>query len=93
MERNKEAQNAVLIDLQNEMKSLKSLLVNRRPTVPEQGSSAPSTPTDGLSSRLAATLNASGSRAGIPAWQMAATQSSSDTPTEASSSTEDEVKK
>ncbi|KAG1046080.1 hypothetical protein G6F43_011170 [Rhizopus delemar] len=93
LERNKEAQNAVLIDLQNEMKSLKSLLVNRRPTVPEQGSSASSTPTDGLSSRLAATLNASGSRAGIPAWQMAATQSSSDTPTEASSSTEDEVKK
>ncbi|CAO3703792.1 unnamed protein product [Rhizopus stolonifer] len=44
LERNKEAQNAVLTELQNEMKSLKSLLINRRPNVPEQGSSTPTTP-------------------------------------------------
>ncbi|KAI9486345.1 MAG: peroxisomal membrane anchor protein conserved region-domain-containing protein, partial [Benjaminiella poitrasii] len=86
LERNKEAQNSVLVDLQNEMKSLKSLLVSRRTaasTVLDQTSSAPTTPilnntntgisspTDGLSSRLAATINSSGARAGIPAWQMA----------------------
>ncbi|ORE13132.1 hypothetical protein BCV71DRAFT_246503 [Rhizopus microsporus] len=80
LERNKEAQNAVLVDLQNEMKSLKSLLLNRRttPNSLEPASSAPTSPaTDGLSSRLSATLNAGGSRVGIPAWQMAATQASS----------------
>ncbi|KAI7907041.1 peroxisomal membrane anchor protein conserved region-domain-containing protein [Cokeromyces recurvatus] len=86
LERNKESQNAVLVDLQNEMKSLKSLLVSRRTatsTVLDQISSAPtspalsntpvgiSSPIDGLSSRLAATINSSGTRAGIPAWQMA----------------------
>lgn len=96
MERNKESQNAALTELQNEMKSLKSLLVSRRPAV-EQVSSAPSTPTgttttttttntpapvtssptDGLSSRLAATINGTGNRAGIPAWQMASQSSSS----------------
>ncbi|ORE12073.1 hypothetical protein BCV72DRAFT_246534 [Rhizopus microsporus var. microsporus] len=80
LERNKEAQNAVLVDLQSEMKSLKSLLLNRRttPNSLEPASSAPTSPaTDGLSSRLSATLNAGGSRVGIPAWQMAATQASS----------------
>ncbi|KAI8365365.1 peroxisomal membrane anchor protein conserved region-domain-containing protein [Radiomyces spectabilis] len=84
LDRNKEAQAAILNDLQNEIKSLKSLMLSRRPTTPgssllEQGSSSnpiqsPSTPgasTDGLSPRLAATLNA-GNRPGIPAWQMAA---------------------
>lgn len=100
MERNKEAQNAVLVDLQNEMKSLKSLLVSRRATsnIVDQVSSAPITPpatastptpavntatpatvaspTDGLSSRLSATINGSNARAGIPAWQMAAAQAS-----------------
>ncbi|KAI8979854.1 peroxisomal membrane anchor protein conserved region-domain-containing protein [Mycotypha africana] len=103
LDRNKEAQNAALLDLQNEMKSLKSLLVNRRApsTVLDQVSSAPSTPTtigstattamtspsptDGLSSRLSATLNASGVRAGIPAWQM--TSSSSNTNASNSNST------
>ncbi|KAL7317170.1 peroxisomal membrane protein pex14 [Mucor circinelloides] len=46
LERNKEAQNAVLVDLQNEMKSLKSLLVSRRATsnVADQVASAPTTP-------------------------------------------------
>ncbi|CAO0794610.1 unnamed protein product [Mucor circinelloides] len=46
LERNKEAQNAVLVDLQNEMKSLKSLLVSRRATsnVVDQVASAPTTP-------------------------------------------------
>ncbi|EPB89038.1 hypothetical protein HMPREF1544_04161 [Mucor circinelloides 1006PhL] len=45
LERNKEAQNAVLVDLQNEMKSLKSLLVSRRATsnVVDQVASAPTT--------------------------------------------------
>jgi peroxin-14 len=87
-----------LVDLQNEMKSLKSLLVSRRATsnVLEQASSAPATPsvtapatpspaaaspTDGLSSRLSATINGSGARAGIPAWQMAAAQQASNTNT------------
>lgn len=100
MERNKEAQNAVLVDLQNEMKSLKSLLVSRRATsnVVDQVASAPTTPaapttpsavaspTDGLSSRLSATINGSGARAGIPAWQMAAAQSSANNTTSSSTS-------
>lgn len=110
MERNKEAQNAVLVDLQNEMKSLKSLLVSRRATsnVVDQVTSAPTTPaattpaattpavpttpsavaspTDGLSSRLSATINGSGARAGIPAWQMAAAQASANNTTSSSSS-------
>jgi peroxin-14 len=94
LERNKESQNAVLVDLQNEMKSLKSLLVSRRATsnVLEQASSAPASPavttpatvaspTEGLSSRLAATINSSGARAGIPAWQMAAAQQANNTNT------------
>ncbi|KAI8059064.1 peroxisomal membrane anchor protein conserved region-domain-containing protein [Gilbertella persicaria] len=88
LERNKEAQNAVLVDLQNEMKSLKSLLVSRRAvTTSDSVSSAPTTPasqastnlTDGLSSRLSATLNNSGARAGIPAWQMASNNTSNET--------------
>ncbi|KAL9556471.1 hypothetical protein MBANPS3_001864 [Mucor bainieri] len=106
LERNKEAQNAVLVDLQNEMKSLKSLLVSRRATsnVVDQVASAPTTPaattapaaptpaaavaspTDGLSSRLSATINGSGARAGIPAWQMAAAQASANNTTSSSSS-------
>lgn len=105
LERNKEAQNAVLVDLQNEMKSLKSLLVSRRATsnVVDQATSAPTTPaattavapttpsavaspTDGLSSRLSATINGSGARAGIPAWQMAAAQASANNTTSSSSS-------
>ncbi|KAK4521810.1 uncharacterized protein ATC70_004347 [Mucor velutinosus] len=105
LERNKEAQNAVLVDLQNEMKSLKSLLVSRRATsnVVDQVTSAPATPaattapaapttpsavaspTDGLSSRLSATINGSGARAGIPAWQMAAAQASANNTTSSSS--------
>ncbi|CAO3642415.1 unnamed protein product [Mucor fragilis] len=106
LERNKEAQNAVLVDLQNEMKSLKSLLVSRRATsnVVDQVTSAPATPaavaapaapttpsavaspTDGLSSRLSATINGGGARAGIPAWQMAAAQASANNTTSSSSS-------
>lgn len=45
-------------------------------SVPTTPVTAPS-PTDGLSSRLSATINNSGARAGIPAWQMAAAQASS----------------
>lgn len=92
MERNKDSQNAVLLDLQNEMKSLKSLLISRRTTssvVDQISSSTPSiattipstnvsSPTDGLSSRLAATINSSGGRAGIPAWQMKSSSSNNE---------------
>lgn len=102
MERNKESQNAALLDLQNEMKSLKSLFISRASattntnTTLEQVSSAPATPaatpaapvaapavstptTEGLSSRLSATLNGTGARAGIPAWQMAASSANNTT--------------
>ncbi|CEP10440.1 hypothetical protein [Parasitella parasitica] len=116
LERNKEAQNAVLLDLQNEMKSLKSLLVSRRATssvLDQVSSSTPSTPTattattplpatatsasvasptDGLSSRLSATINNSGARAGIPAWQMAASQSSANNNTSTTSSSAESPK-
>lgn len=89
MERNKESQNAALLDLQNEMKSLKSLFISRAssnaleqqaPITPSYTTSLPTTPvvpTEGLSSRLSATINGSGARAGIPSWQMAAPQTSS----------------
>lgn len=80
LDRNKEAQGAVLNDLQNEVKSLKSLLLARRPgssiiDQPSGGggsasdSAAPSTPS-GLSPRLSSVLNGNG-RTGIPAWQIA----------------------
>lgn len=75
------------------MKSLKSLFISRAssnaleqasssPTTPAYTTSLPTTPvapspTDGLSSRLSATINGGGARAGIPAWQMAASQASS----------------
>ncbi|KAG2195254.1 hypothetical protein INT47_007983, partial [Mucor saturninus] len=105
LERNKESQNAALVDLQNEMKSLKSLFISRAssntveqaPATPSYTTSLPSTPvtsTDGLSSRLSATLNSSGARAGIPAWQMAASQASSannNTTTSAANATETEA--
>ncbi|KAI9282276.1 peroxisomal membrane anchor protein conserved region-domain-containing protein [Sporodiniella umbellata] len=84
LERNKEAQNSVLTDLQNEMKSLKSLLINRRPPTSDSNTpTTPASPIEGLPPRIAATLGSSGSRAGIPAWQMAASQSSTDTPSSA----------
>lgn len=69
LDRNKEAQNRVLEELQNELKSLKSLMLSRRPQSP-----AVDSPTEnGLSSRLTAALNGSGSaKPGIPAWQQAA---------------------
>ncbi|KAI8070051.1 peroxisomal membrane anchor protein conserved region-domain-containing protein [Gongronella butleri] len=86
LDRNKEAESAVLSDLQNEIKSLKSLLVSRRSpgaSLIDQASSASSSPvsapttaaaatpnTDGLSPRLAAALGGA-NRPGIPAWQMA----------------------
>ncbi|KAI9499010.1 peroxisomal membrane anchor protein conserved region-domain-containing protein, partial [Zychaea mexicana] len=81
MDRNKEAQNAVLEDLQNELKSLKSLIVSRRPAMPEQASGANNTSNspvvNGLSPSLSAALNGNNTSksAGIPAWQMAATKS------------------
>ncbi|KAI8099150.1 peroxisomal membrane anchor protein conserved region-domain-containing protein [Halteromyces radiatus] len=90
LDRNKEAQGAVLNDLQNEIKSLKSLLLSRRSpgaSLLEQGSSnttssspavsASTTNTDGLSPRLSAAFNSSSSRPGIPAWQMASANKSS----------------
>ena len=100
MDRNKEAQNTVLEDLQNELKSLKSLIVSRRPTTPapEQGSgnntinsttsNSPATSVEnGLSPRLSAALNGANNikSPGIPSWQMAAAKSA-DTPATSSSS-------
>ncbi|KAG2215956.1 hypothetical protein INT45_004090 [Circinella minor] len=100
MDRNKEAQNTVLEDLQNELKSLKSLIVSRRPTTPapEQGSgnntinsttsNSPGTSVEnGLSPRLSAALNGANNikSPGIPSWQMAAAKSA-DTPATSSSS-------
>ncbi|ORX46340.1 hypothetical protein DM01DRAFT_1339658 [Hesseltinella vesiculosa] len=82
IDRNKEAESAMLNDLQNEIKSLKSLLVNRRSPgaalidqaasgVASASPSAATSPiTDGMSPRLSAAIG-SPSRAGIPAWQMA----------------------
>ncbi|KAI8972489.1 peroxisomal membrane anchor protein conserved region-domain-containing protein [Pilobolus umbonatus] len=81
LERNKEAQTAVIVELQNEMKSLKSLFASRRTVDPVV------TPTTDLSSRLSATLNGSNARAGIPAWQMASTNTPTE-PTESSSQAE-----
>lgn len=83
LDRNKEAQNRVLEELQNELKSLKSLMLSRRPQSP-----AVDSPTEnGLSSRLTAALNGSGSaKPGIPAWQQAAASK----PAAASSSSEAE---
>ncbi|KAI9322455.1 peroxisomal membrane anchor protein conserved region-domain-containing protein [Dichotomocladium elegans] len=87
MDMNKEAQATILGELQNEVNSLKSLLMSRRPTTPsapEQrngadspGSSiapshAASTSVTGLSTRLSNALNnTNNSPAGIPAWQLA----------------------
>lgn len=72
LDRNKEAQNRVLEELQNELKSLKSLILSRRPQSPAvDGSSSPSE--NGLTSRLTAALNGTGNaKPGIPAWQQAA---------------------
>ncbi|KAL0080477.1 peroxisomal membrane anchor protein conserved region-domain-containing protein [Phycomyces blakesleeanus] len=87
LDRNKESQGLILNDLQTEIKSLKSLLLSRRPTngassLLEQGSSTPVSPVHtstsaidttpvGLSPRLSAAFSSS-PRAGIPSWQIAA---------------------
>ena len=67
MERNKEAQTSQLQDLQNELKSLKSLLLNRTtqrsltPTAPSMSTSAPglnSPSTNGTAGGISEPLNA-----------------------------------
>lgn len=85
----------MLNELQNELKSLKSLLAARRtPTTTtssslllEQasGSNGPVTESSGISPLLSSTLNGN-NRAGIPAWQLAATPSSSTAPQQPESS-------
>lgn len=87
LDRNKEAQNRVLEELQNELKSLKSLMLSRRPQSP-----AVDSPTEnGLSSRLTAALNGSGSaKPGIPAWQQAAASKPAAASSSSSSSSEAE---
>ncbi|RUP45603.1 peroxisomal membrane anchor protein conserved region-domain-containing protein [Jimgerdemannia flammicorona] len=81
LDRNKDAQATILNDLQQEIKSLKSLLLNRRPTggptpfsTTEPVPAVEPTPsTSGaLSARLTATLASAGGRPGIPAWQLTA---------------------
>ena len=87
MDRNKEAQTVMLTELQDEIKSLKSLLLNRRPTQ-ATASATPSLPADnvsgipimtttadGLSPRLSAAFGAN-SRPGIPPWQLKNQQTS-----------------
>ncbi|KAI7872116.1 peroxisomal membrane anchor protein conserved region-domain-containing protein, partial [Spinellus fusiger] len=93
LDRNKESQSVILNDLQNEVKSLKSLLLSRRPTgspsVLDPTSPLETTPT-GLSSRLSAAFNST-PRAGIPSWQMAATKPTpSTTESQASESSKEE---
>jgi peroxin-14 len=78
LDRNKDAQATILNDLQTEVKSLKSLLLSRRPAtalLDGAGSGSPSVTsppaeTNGISPRLSATFNSS-ARPGIPSWQMA----------------------
>ncbi|KAF7721523.1 peroxisomal membrane protein pex14 [Apophysomyces ossiformis] len=88
LDRNRDAQAAILNDLQNEIKSLKSLMFSRRPGNPgssllDQGVNAttPSTSNSetpaGLSPRLSAAFNTN-ARPGIPAWQIAAKSTTND---------------
>jgi peroxin-14 len=95
LDRNKDAQATILNDLQTEVKSLKSLLISRRPvssatTLLDQASSgtgsvtSPSAETNGISPRLPASFNSS-SRPGIPSWQMAAKNAAAETKTPATS--------
>ncbi|KAI9266841.1 peroxisomal membrane anchor protein conserved region-domain-containing protein [Phascolomyces articulosus] len=95
LDRNKESQAGVMTDLQNEVKSLKSLLLSRRPLNPNEAAASPvaapssaaespaaAVSPSGLTARLTNALNSSssgGPRAGIPAWQMAASGGSSAT--------------
>lgn len=87
LEKQKDAQTASLTDLQNELKSLKSLLLSRRPEASSSGSTTP-TPAPAPAPAPAASRTSSGSRfgytgspafaglgnrpPGIPAWQLAA---------------------
>lgn len=70
MDRNKQQQGDVLEELQNELKSLKSLLLSRRPTTP---SPVPE-PTSSNTTVTSAT-KPSENGSSIPAWQMAAASS------------------
>jgi peroxin-14 len=78
LDRNKDAQATILNDLQTEVKSLKSLLISRRPvsnasSILDQagsGVTSPGAETNGISPRLASTFSSSSSRPSIPAWQM-----------------------
>jgi peroxin-14 len=78
LDRNKDAQATILNDLQTEVKSLKSLLISRRPVssasnLLDQASNvtSPTAETNGISPRLSAAFNTS-ARPTIPSWQMAA---------------------
>ncbi|RUS15381.1 peroxisomal membrane anchor protein conserved region-domain-containing protein [Endogone sp. FLAS-F59071] len=74
LDRNRDAQTTILNDLQNEVKSLKSLLLSRRggpgglPLSEATTAVEPTPNTSSLSTRLTATL-ASATRPGIPPWQ------------------------
>ncbi|CAM0137358.1 peroxisomal membrane protein pex14 [Umbelopsis sp. WA50703] len=87
LDRNKDAQATILNDLQTEVKSLKSLLISRRPvsnasSILDQagsGVTSPGAETNGISPRLASTFSSSSSRPSIPAWQMTSKNASSAT--------------
>ncbi|KAI9315208.1 peroxisomal membrane anchor protein conserved region-domain-containing protein [Dichotomocladium elegans] len=82
MDRHKESQINVINGLKDEVKSLKSLLIARRPILPDSQESNSSTSAGmssstatSISARLSNALNATGSlntgKPGIPAWQLA----------------------
>ncbi|KAI9284881.1 peroxisomal membrane anchor protein conserved region-domain-containing protein [Umbelopsis sp. AD052] len=96
LDRNKDAQATILNDLQTEVKSLKSLLLSRRPATALLDGAASSSPavtsppaaeTNGISPRLSATFNAS-ARPGIPSWQIAAKTAPAATETKPAGSSE-----
>ncbi|KAI7878284.1 hypothetical protein K492DRAFT_132929 [Lichtheimia hyalospora FSU 10163] len=71
MDRNKQQQGDVLEELQNELKSLKSLLLSRRPTTPSPVPETTSSNTVASATKPSENGNTNGSSS-IPAWQMAA---------------------
>ncbi|KAJ8660572.1 hypothetical protein O0I10_003619 [Lichtheimia ornata] len=76
MDRNKQQQGDVLEELQNELKSLKSLLLSRRPTTPSSPVPEPTTSSNTVASATKPVENGNGNGSSIPAWQMAAAASS-----------------
>lgn len=84
MDRNKQQQGDVLEELQNELKSLKSLLLSRRPTTPSSPVPEPtSSNTVAPATKPVENDNTNGSS--IPAWQMAAASSTNNKTTPAPS--------